>query len=208
VQTTKTGSASPSAGMRDRILNATERLLGRYGYRKMTMEDVADEAGIAKRTIYMHFASKEEVALSSIDRVVARLAERLHAIAESDAPADERIEEMLLCRVLFRFDAVRDYRESVDEIFETLRPAYMARRQAYFNLEAEIIAEVLAEGRRSKVLTVNDPTETAHTLLLATNGLLPSALSVPELGRRKDVEKKTRQVARLLLNGLRRDRRP
>ena len=47
------------------------------GYRKMTMEDVAKEAGIGKRTIYVHFPSKEEVALASIDRVVDRLTSRL-----------------------------------------------------------------------------------------------------------------------------------
>ena len=65
----------------DRILDATECLLTRLGYRKMTMDDVAQEAGIGKRTIYVHFPSKEEVALASIDRVVDRLTTRLRELA-------------------------------------------------------------------------------------------------------------------------------
>ncbi len=36
--------------MRDKILDATERLLARYGYAKMTVEDIAREAGIGKGT--------------------------------------------------------------------------------------------------------------------------------------------------------------
>ena len=36
--------------MRDKILDATERLLSRYGYAKMTVEDIAREAGIGKGT--------------------------------------------------------------------------------------------------------------------------------------------------------------
>ena len=38
-----------SGSTRDLILDATERLLGRLGYQKTTMEDIAREAGIGKR---------------------------------------------------------------------------------------------------------------------------------------------------------------
>jgi len=34
---------------------------------------------------------------------------------------------MLLTRVLFRFDSVRAYYQSRDDLFAALRPAYMAR---------------------------------------------------------------------------------
>ena len=57
----------------DRLLDAAERLLARLGYQKTTMEDLAREAGLGKRTIYLHFAGKEEVMLSTIDRIVKRL---------------------------------------------------------------------------------------------------------------------------------------
>ena len=48
----------------DLILDAADRLLARYGYRKMTIDDVAKEVGIGKGTIYLHFKSKEEIALA------------------------------------------------------------------------------------------------------------------------------------------------
>lgn len=194
----------PLVCIEDRILDATERLLGRHGYRKTTMDDIAHEAGVAKRTIYMHFPSKEEVALSSIDRIVERLVARLDVLARKDSPSSARIKEMLLCRVLFRFDSVRNYHQSLDDLFESLRPAYLARRMAYFDREAAVFANVLLSGQDAGEFALGDPLETAHTLLRATNSLLPSSLSVLELGKRTEVERKTRQVAELLLNGLRR----
>jgi AcrR family transcriptional regulator len=196
------------AAMRDRILDATERLLARYGYPKTTMDDLAREAGIGKRTIYLHFASKEEVALSSIDRIVDRLTERLRAVAGSDLPADRRVRRMLLLRVLFRFDSVRDYHHSFDELFASLRPAYLARRQRYFDAEAAVFAGVLREGRAAGLFACDDPLAAAQTLLLATNALLPSGLSVRELGKRSEVEAKTARIADLLLTGLVRRRAP
>jgi AcrR family transcriptional regulator len=56
------------ADVYDAILDAAERLLARYGYRKMTMDDLAREAGIGKGTKYLHFPSKQEVVLCSIDQ--------------------------------------------------------------------------------------------------------------------------------------------
>src|SRR5215510_5036971 len=98
---------APKEAVKDAILDATDRLLALFGYRKMTVEDIAAEAGIGKGTIYLHFSSKEEVVLSHIDRIVDRLKERLREIAHSDAPTAERLRLMLLTRVLFRFDSIQ-----------------------------------------------------------------------------------------------------
>ncbi|MEZ4674404.1 MAG: helix-turn-helix domain-containing protein [Caldilineaceae bacterium] len=44
-----------------RILDGTAELLMRYGYDKMSMNDIAEAAGISKGAIYLHFASKDEL---------------------------------------------------------------------------------------------------------------------------------------------------
>src|SRR3954454_23835762 len=90
---------------RDAILDATERLLAQYGYKKMTIDDLAHEVGIGKGSIYLHFTSKEEIALTHIDRIIDRLKERLLTISKQDKSVHERLEEMLCERVLFRFDS-------------------------------------------------------------------------------------------------------
>src|SRR5690606_6409338 len=40
---------------REAILDATDRLLATRGFRKLTMDDIAAEAGVSRRTIYMYF---------------------------------------------------------------------------------------------------------------------------------------------------------
>jgi AcrR family transcriptional regulator len=194
--------AAVRGDVKDAILDAMERLLARYGYKKTTIDDLAREVGIGKGTVYLHFPSKEEVALCSIDRVVARVRDRLRAIAGSGGPAAGRLREMLRARVLMRFDSVADYSQSLDEMFASLRPAYMARRLGYFEAEAELFAGVVSEGRRVGVFAARDVKATAATLLLATNSLLPSGLSTRELGARADVEDRVNRMADLLLHGL------
>ncbi len=189
--------------IREALLDATDRLLARSGYKKMTIDDLAHEVGIGKGTVYLHFSSKEEVALSHIDRIIERLKERLRAIAAEDAHPAERLRRMLIERVIFRFDSVQHYTQSLNDLLAALRPRLLARRQRYFAEEAEIFATVLAEGKKLKMFDVTDATATAELFLTATNSLLPYSLSTRELGERQDLEDKISSLANLLLAGVR-----
>lgn len=168
----------------------------------MTVDDIASEARIGKGTIYLHFTSKEEVVLSHVDRIVDRLKERLIEIGASEAPAAERLRQMLLARVMFRFDSIQHYTQSLNDLLAALRPGLLARRAIYFEAEAQIFAEVLRKGRDAGEFQFDGDHATAHALLQATNGLLPYSLSTTELGERQDVEQRAAGVADLMLRGL------
>ena len=192
----------PREAVKDAILDATDRLLARFGYKKMTVEDIAIEVGIGKGTIYLHFTSKEEIVLSHVDRIVERVKERLREIAGSDAPAAERLRSMLLTRVLYRFDSIQHYTQSLNDLLAALRPGLMARRALYFEAEAQIFAELLIAGRETGEFAFQDEKATARALLQATNGLLPYSLSTAELGAREEVEQRAAHVADLVMHGL------
>src|SRR6266478_8514838 len=100
----------PAAG---RILDAADHLMARYGYRKMTVDDLAREAGIGKGTVYLSFPGKSDVALACIDRMVARLLERLERLAGGPGPPARRIAAMLVERVMHRLDYARPHSASI-----------------------------------------------------------------------------------------------
>jgi AcrR family transcriptional regulator len=184
------------------ILDAANRLLIRYGYKKMTMDDLAHEAGIGKGTIYLYFRSKEEVALRCADRLTKQVQERLRDAARCSAEPPERIRRMLMLRVLMRFDNAQPYARSLDDLFLALRPAFLARRERWLADEVQIFSEVLAEGRAQGIFQAADPKAVAEALLIATNSLLPFSLSPQELGARDEIERKVSHIADLLLQGI------
>jgi AcrR family transcriptional regulator len=186
----------------DLILDGVDSLLGRYGYRKMTMEDLAVEVGIGKGTVYLHFQSKEEVVLCHIDRLVDRLLVRLREIRKEPVSPRERLRRMLIARVMYRFDSVGHYSQSLNDLLSALRQSFLVRRQRHFRKEMAVFAEALEEGRAAGAFRFDDSRATAQALLWATNSLLPYSLSARELGRRKEIEAATGRTADLVLDGL------
>ena len=45
----------------ERILEAAAKLMAHYGYDKTTVSDIAEEAGISKGAVYLHYKGKEEL---------------------------------------------------------------------------------------------------------------------------------------------------
>ncbi|MCA9878619.1 MAG: TetR family transcriptional regulator [Thermomicrobiales bacterium] len=181
-------------------MQAADRLLtAGASPESLSLRAVAREAGVAAPSVYLHFESKAEVALSTIDRLVSRVVERLAEIAASDLPAGEKVVAMLRDRVLIRFDAVRGYSSSLDELLAAVRAALLERRKQWFAREARVIARVLASAGDG---VVAHPAEAARDLLAATNAFLPYSLTPRELGRRAELEAQVVRIATLLVRGL------
>jgi AcrR family transcriptional regulator len=188
---------------RTALLDAAERMLGRVGYAHTTMEAIAVEAGVARRTAYQYFDGADGVILGTVDRVVDKVATSLRELAGAPEPAAARLERMLVARVMVRFDAVHAYHHALDELLAALRPAVLERRRAYFSVEAALVARVLQEGARDGELRVDRPRVTAELLLLCTNALLPHGLSAAEIADRALTARRSRAVAKLLVDGIR-----
>lgn len=56
----------------DAIVEAVNRLLATKGYDAMTVDEVAAESGMAKASVYKHFASKEDLAGAAMVRALDR----------------------------------------------------------------------------------------------------------------------------------------
>ena len=187
---------------RDAILDATDLLLARYGYKKMTIDDLANEVGIGKGSVYLHFSSKEEIALSHIDRIIDRLKVGFQLIAEKKSSPDERLREMLLERVLSRFDIIQHYSQSLNELLVNLRPKLLERRKRYFDEEVYLLGKVVLEGQKLGQFAEGDAFDLAKTLVTATNSFLPYSLSAFELGDRDDLMTRAEKTVDLLIKGL------
>jgi AcrR family transcriptional regulator len=71
----------------ERLLDAAADLLVRWGYQRVTVEEVARQAGIGKGTVYLHFRTKDALLLTVLLRVHRRLLTDVVARMQAD-PAE------------------------------------------------------------------------------------------------------------------------
>lgn len=70
------------------IIQTVNRLLAEKGFEAMTVDEVALQVGIAKASLYKHFASKEELAAAAMVRVMRRAQDFIRALPEQAPPLE------------------------------------------------------------------------------------------------------------------------
>lgn len=101
------GGIHQVASRRDSILNAAEKLFLRDGLEKITMIDIAREAGITKVTLYRYFPGRDPIAFEIAIRMLKRIA------ASFDPPGQDLSPEWL-----------KQFALAMIENFYSLRDAY------------------------------------------------------------------------------------
>jgi AcrR family transcriptional regulator len=96
--------AEDRAERAERILDAAAELLLRAGYRRTTIEDVAERADVGKGTVYLHWKNREELFLAVLLRESVRSIEDLVRAVEADPLAARlsRLTEIQYANVLGR----------------------------------------------------------------------------------------------------------
>ncbi len=155
---------------REDILKAARELIARYGFRKTTMEEIAQAARIAKATLYHYFASKHDILRELIRQEGNALRERLQrALAEARTP-----EEKLVRYARTRFHALRElalYYRTMSEEFYSHLPFVERERKDFDQFELDTLEQLLREGVERGDFDIPNPRLYAFMLLQAMKGL-------------------------------------
>ena len=72
-----------SSNLKEKILNAAEKRMIKFGYRKVTMDEIASDLHMSKNTIYKSFVGKEDIAKVLVKRLQQQMNTGLHNIEKA-----------------------------------------------------------------------------------------------------------------------------
>ncbi len=151
----------------DRILDATEETLTRFGPAKTTVVDVARALGVSHGSVYRHFASKAALRDAVTGRWLARVTAPLEKIVAEDGPAPGRLRRW--------FDGLiatkRKKAQVEPELFATYQAILGESRDVIRDHVDTLISQVsriIADGVRRGEFAKVDPESTARALFYAT----------------------------------------
>jgi AcrR family transcriptional regulator len=187
-------SAKPNA-----IVLAALELFTRYGYRKTSIDDIAQAAQVAKRTVYLHFENKAAVFLAIVEYLGDQVRQRCVAAERRGGTAVDRLNGLLDAYFGMAFEVFRKS-EHMPELEETFSKLALTRlgdlnteyedRLARFLRSLEKTGEI---GGPPGGLTVE---QIVQVLVRAAEG----AKRDPKLqGDRKAFERRLRELAMLVI---------
>ncbi len=172
----KVRSAAETA-LRDQVHSAVLEVLKNKGLDKLTVQHVADAAGIAAGTVYNYFKSKDDLLVHTAERIFETIrARQSHAISAAKDPADK-----LLAFVETTFEFFADN----IAVFNFLDQAQvyckidMSIKHLHVNEEVDMIKSIIDEGVKTGVFSTQSASISANFFHRAMVGTL---CINPELG--------------------------
>jgi AcrR family transcriptional regulator len=151
----------------ERILEATEDVLRRYGPAKATVVDVARVLGVSHGSVYRHFRTKAALREAVTGRWLDRTSERLAAITADGAPAADRLGRWLAAL----FEAKRHKAGDDPELFATYMVLTGENSGVVDRHIADLtgqLATVIEDGVAQGAFAPTDPATTARAVFDAT----------------------------------------
>ena len=90
------------------IQDAAMRVIARKGMAAATMQEIAEEAGVAKGTIYLYFRDRDELVEKTFERAISELHRRVDEALATDARFEEKLRAVISAEILF-FQANREF---------------------------------------------------------------------------------------------------
>ena len=131
--------------MRDEAISlATMKVVSRFGLKKTTMADIADEAQISRQTLYNAYSSKEAVLQASVKFFMLRDLEKVkNAWAEADG-FEQRLDSYFTLGPVAWFDSIQampDLAELLEGISKLIEPAMQEAHAAWIEALADLLKD-------------------------------------------------------------------
>ena len=166
----------PAPGAVARIVAAARRHFTALGFSRTTMDDLAGELGMSKKTLYLHFPGKEALVSHLLEAKIAEVRTGMRTLAEDEnVPVLDRAHRMMA----FIVRQMSEVSPAFLRDLERHHPALFARMES---VRAEILPQIwgrlLAEGAATGLIRRElDPSFISEMVLTTVQGLLrPAAL--------------------------------
>ncbi|MGD2100905.1 MAG: TetR/AcrR family transcriptional regulator [Acidimicrobiia bacterium] len=153
------------------ILRATYRTMARSGSHRMSLREIADDAGVSKPLLLYHFGSKDNLLMAVMKWVLERTEKRIRQGVEKASHASEQM-AALVDAVFVAPDANRDfYLFYLDLVEHAVRdPRFESLSAMLDSIINGLYAEVVAAGIEEGVFDVGDPIVAARDMRAIIEG--------------------------------------
>ncbi len=183
---------------RKRIIVTSGEIFSRYGFKKTSMEEIAEALKMGKSSIYYYFPGKEEIFKAVVLYEANILRNELTKAIKSVESPIEKLRNYVFVRMK-SFEKLSNYYNAIFDKNLDHFDFIESVRLKYDREELAILRLILYHGARMKVFNVPNSEYTALAVQTALKGL-----EVPLFWKKKDlnIEERLNGILDILFNGI------
>ena len=133
--------------IRERIISFAREHFMHEGFSKVTLDEIATELGMSKKTLYKYFEDKEDLLRAGIEENLRKIANEIDTITTSDGSFGEKLARvmMLIGKQMSRLSrgAMLDMQKFTPELWKQIETF---RREQIFNKIGKMITQAREEN--------------------------------------------------------------
>ena len=158
------------------IRDAAMRVIARKGMAAATMQEIADEAGVAKGTIYLYFRDRDDVVEKAFENAMSDLHKRVDEALEAPGTFEQKLRAVLSAQIGF-FQTNREFFRLYISLRYPEGNAQQQRRQKrhcqpQYKSRVERIAAMLQEGIERGEIRKMDPMRLALFIIEGSSAVI------------------------------------
>ena len=152
------------------IINVAQKTFSHFGFKKTTVDDIAQAARKGKSSIYYYFNSKEEIFEAVVEKEATTLiTEILNEVNTTNDPK-EKIKKYILAR-MSGIKKLGNFYDALKSDFLSSFSSIEKLRIKYDNEEHNIIKKILQEGIEKDFFKIENTDKTSKAIVTAMKGL-------------------------------------
>lgn len=132
------------------IRDAAMRVVARKGYDHVTVQDIADEAGIAKGTVYLYFKSREDIFEKTMAASFSDLQAQIREAIEAGGAFAEIVERIVETQLRY-FEERQEFFRLYLAMAEPLGSRRLRKHAVYQTHIAELVKMIEASMKRKEI---------------------------------------------------------
>lgn len=84
------------------VINAARELFTKYGYRKVSMDEIAKQSNVTKKTIYTYFKDKNDLIKYFLNDEINKMKQIADEIDKEDIPFEDKIHKLITIELDYR----------------------------------------------------------------------------------------------------------
>ena len=154
----------------ERILQAARQRFAAYGYSKVTMDEIAEDIGMAKASLYYYFPTKETIFRSVVQHEQEEFLSRMDQVIEGELPAGQKFMEFIRQRIALT-EQLNNLTHFHKHGWNDVKPIFRDLFADFIQKETRQVTRILTEGKKNNEFRIEHPQKTAAMILHILQGL-------------------------------------